>query len=97
MVYRVEMTVPLDLILGDTGPKQPEQECPYEYVEWIRTPYVVPIAQPIKHSRLLPNVNVGDMESRIRLFDFIVVNGSGEPSPGREESYDILTAGLGWC
>ncbi len=36
MVYRVEMTLPLDLMLGDTGPEQPEQECPYEYVEWIK-------------------------------------------------------------
>ncbi len=36
MVYRVEMTLPLDLMLGDTGPEQPEHECPYEYVEWIK-------------------------------------------------------------
>ncbi len=36
MVYGVEMTLPMDLMLGDTGPKQPEQECPYEYVEWIK-------------------------------------------------------------
>ncbi len=36
MVYRVEMTHPLDLMLGDTGPEKPEQECPYEYVEWIK-------------------------------------------------------------
>ena len=57
----------------------------------------MPIAEPVKHSRLLPNVNVGDMESRIGLFDFIVVNGSGEPTLGSEESYDTLTAGLGWC
>ncbi len=32
----MEMTLPLDLMLGDTGPEQPEQECPYEYVEWIK-------------------------------------------------------------
>ena len=57
----------------------------------------MPIAEPIKHSRLLPNVNVGDMESRIGLFDFIAVNGSGEPALGGEESCDILIAGLGWC
>ncbi len=36
MVYGLEMTLPLDLMLGDTGPEQPEQECPYEYVEWIK-------------------------------------------------------------
>ncbi len=36
MVYRVEMTLPLDLMLGDTRPEQPEQECPYEHVEWIK-------------------------------------------------------------
>ncbi len=36
MVYGVEMTLPMDLMLGDTGPEQPEQECPYEYVEWIK-------------------------------------------------------------
>ncbi len=36
MVYGVEMTLPMDLMLGDTGPEQPGQECPYEYVEWIK-------------------------------------------------------------
>ncbi len=36
MVYGVEMTLPLDLMLGDTGPEQPKYECPYEYVEWIK-------------------------------------------------------------
>ena len=36
MVYGVEMTLSLDLMLGDTGPEQPEHECPYEYVEWIK-------------------------------------------------------------
>ncbi len=30
------MTLPLDLMLGDKGPEQPEHECPYEYVEWIK-------------------------------------------------------------
>ena len=57
----------------------------------------MPIAEPVKHPRLLPNVNAGDMDSRTGLFDFIVVNGSGEPTPVREERYDIPTAGLGWC
>ncbi len=33
MVYGVEMTLHLDLMLGDMGPEQPEQECSYEYVE----------------------------------------------------------------
>ncbi len=56
----------------------------------------MPIAEPVKHLRLLPNVNTGDMESQIGLFDFIAVNGSGEPTPGREESYDILTVVPGW-
>ena len=36
MVYRVEMTPPLDLMLGDTGPEQADRECSYEYVEWIK-------------------------------------------------------------
>ncbi len=36
MVYGVEMMLPLDLMLGNTGPEQPEHECPYEYVEWIK-------------------------------------------------------------
>ncbi len=35
MVYGIEMTLPLDLMLGDTGPEQAAKECPYEYVEWI--------------------------------------------------------------
>ncbi len=29
------MTLPLDLMLGDTGPEQAAKECPYKYVEWI--------------------------------------------------------------
>ncbi len=57
----------------------------------------MPIAEPIKHSRLLPNVNAGDTESRIGSFDFTVVNGFGEPTPVKEESYGILTMGPGWC
>ncbi len=36
MVYGVEMTLLMDLMLGDTGLEEPEQECPYEYVEWIK-------------------------------------------------------------
>ncbi len=32
----IEMTLPLDLVLGDTGPEQANDDCPYEYVEWIR-------------------------------------------------------------
>ncbi len=49
----------------------------------------MPIAEYVKHSKLLPTVNVRDIESRIGLFDFIAVNGSGEPTLDREESYDI--------
>ncbi len=30
------MTLPLHLMLGDTGPEQDAHECPYEYVEWIK-------------------------------------------------------------
>ncbi len=33
MVYGIEMTLPLDLMLGDTGPEQAIDECPYVYVE----------------------------------------------------------------
>ncbi len=51
----------------------------------------------VKHSKLLPNVNAGDTESRIGLFDFTAVNGFGEPTPVREESYGILTMDPGWC
>ncbi len=35
MVYGIEMTLTLDLMLGDTGPEQAAQEYPYKYVEWI--------------------------------------------------------------
>ncbi len=35
MVYGIEMTLPLDLMLGDTGPEQAAKECRYEHVEWI--------------------------------------------------------------
>ncbi len=35
MVYGIEMTLPLELMLGDTVPEQAAKECPYEYVEWI--------------------------------------------------------------
>ncbi len=29
------VTLPLDLMLGGTGPEQAAKECPYEYEEWI--------------------------------------------------------------
>ena len=35
MIYLIEMTLPLDLMLGDTRPEQAAKECPYECVEWI--------------------------------------------------------------
>ncbi len=57
----------------------------------------MPIAEPVKYSKLLPNVNAGDTESRTGSFDFITVNGFGEPTPVREESYGIPTVDLGWC
>ncbi len=36
MVYGIKMTLLLDLMLGDTRPEQAADECPYEYVEWIK-------------------------------------------------------------
>ncbi len=36
MVYGIEMTLPLDLMLGGTGPEQPADKSPDEYVEWIK-------------------------------------------------------------
>ncbi len=36
MVYGIEMTLPLDLMQGDTGPKQTNDDCPYIYLEWIK-------------------------------------------------------------
>ncbi len=66
MVYRVEMTLSLDLMLGDMGPEQPEHECPYEYVEWIKDSLRRAHSRARKkHSRLLPNVSIMDMESQI--------------------------------
>ncbi len=35
MVYRIEMTLPLDLMLGDTGPQQANADCPYD-VTWTK-------------------------------------------------------------
>ncbi len=54
----------------------------------------MPVAEPVKHLRLLLNVSVMDMGSQTELFDFITVNGSGEPAPDREASYAILAVEL---
>ncbi len=94
MVYGVEMTLPLDLMLGDTGPEQPTHECPYEYVEWIKDYLRHTHSRAHKHSRLLPNVSVMDMGSRTELFDFIAMNGSGEPTSDREANYATLIVDL---
>ncbi len=51
----------------------------------------MPIAEPIKHSRLLPNVSVVDTGSQIGLFDLTAANRSGEPTSDREANYIILT------
>ncbi len=36
MVYGVEMTMPIDLVIGKVGRQRPEVHCPVEYVEWLR-------------------------------------------------------------
>ncbi len=36
MLYGVEMTMPLDLVIGDIGQGQPDVHCPTEYLEWLR-------------------------------------------------------------
>ncbi len=55
----------------------------------------MPITEPAKHSRLLPNVSVVDMGNQIGLFDFTMVNGSGELTPDREEKCATLTTDPG--
>ncbi len=36
MVYGVEMTVPIDLVIDEVGRQRPGVHCPVEYVEWLR-------------------------------------------------------------
>ncbi len=36
MLYGVEMSMPLDLVIGDVGRERPDVHCPMEYVEWLR-------------------------------------------------------------
>ena len=36
MVYGVEMTMPIDLVIGEVGRQRPDVHCPVEYVEWLR-------------------------------------------------------------
>ncbi len=36
MLYRVEMTMPLDLVIGEVSQPKPNVQCPIEYVEWLR-------------------------------------------------------------
>ena len=35
MVYRREMTMPIDLVIGEVGRQRPEVHCSVEYVEWL--------------------------------------------------------------
>ncbi len=35
MVYGVEMTMPIDLVIGEVGRQRPEVHCPVEYLEWL--------------------------------------------------------------
>ena len=36
MVYGVEMTMPIDLVVGEVGQQRPNVHCPVEYVEWLK-------------------------------------------------------------
>ncbi len=36
MVYGVEMTLPIDLVIGEVGRQRSEVHCPVKYVEWLR-------------------------------------------------------------
>ncbi len=97
MVYRVEMTLPMDLMLGDTGPEKPERECPYEYVEWIKD------SLRRAHSRARKMLKTAAKRQH---------RGYGEPNqivrfhrgewvwrayPRQGESYGTLTRGPGRC
>ncbi len=35
MLYGVEMTMPLDLVIGDVGREWSDVHCPMEYMEWL--------------------------------------------------------------
>ena len=36
MVYRVKMTMPIDLVVGEVGQQRPNVHCPVEYVGWLK-------------------------------------------------------------
>ncbi len=36
MLYGVEMTMALDLVIGDDGRERPHVHCPMEYMEWLQ-------------------------------------------------------------
>ncbi len=35
MLYGVEMTIPLGIVIGEVGRQKPKVHCPNEYVEWL--------------------------------------------------------------
>ncbi len=35
MLYGMEMTMPLDLVIGEVGRQKPDVHYPIEYVEWL--------------------------------------------------------------
>ncbi len=41
MLYGVEMTMPLDLVIGDVGWEWPDVHCPTEYVRWLRDAHAI--------------------------------------------------------
>ncbi len=64
MVYGIEMTFPLDFMLGDTGQEQANDNCPYQYVEWIKDS-LFPTTAPTTLRERLQNANAMVTEIQI--------------------------------
>ncbi len=98
MLYGVEMTMPLDLILSDIGSERPDIHCPTEYVGWLRGS--IGDAHVIARTNLKKAANAKRkvMAKPVEPLCSSEETGCGMSTPLLVEvSYTTETEGHGWC
>ncbi len=98
MVYGVEMTMPIDLVIGEVRRQRPEVHCPLEYVKWLRCS--IRDAHTLARANLKKAAN-SRREAMVRpvvTLVFNVVTGFGEfILQSVVVNSTIKIGGPGWC
>ncbi len=98
MVYGVEMTMPINLVVGEVGQQRSNVHCPVEYVEWLKG--------SIRDAHTLPRENLkkaakkqkkGYGEASRNVFCSMETGSGAFTLPLAVVNCAIRTGAHGWC